>query len=304
MHKILGTWLNKPSKRKFLEAIHLSKDNVDMRHDRVSPGFGQVIDGINKTRSDIAQMNCKLEGATEAINSLSSLLVDFLDHGYPLPGKVFFLGFNKTGTSSIHKLFSSLGYRSFHHPEWREISKFPLFSAFDVFSDGEPQNIIDFKTNFPDAFYILNVRNLDAWVVSRLKHIEYEKKIEGRVIRDPYWDNTASAVGQWIKKRNEVHLRVIESFGNGNGNFMILNYTRDSDANRKLSRFLGVPALNKKKLHSNKLDDNEGTASWRELFETVADQLSIPQEERYFDILTPSLFPEGSDLSHYLYHSS
>ena len=105
---------------------------------------------------------------------------------------IFFIGFNKSGTTSIHKLFSENGIPSIH---WKggklarcclinAIKGKPLLAGYDrafrVFSD------IAFRTDkfwfegnsffrqldkdYPNSFFIYNKRDVDDWINSRVNH--------------------------------------------------------------------------------------------------------------------------------------
>ncbi len=51
--------------------------------------------------------------------------------------KIFCIGFNKTGTSSMHQLFLDLGLRSYHGYYSHFPVMDPIFGQFQCFSDGD-----------------------------------------------------------------------------------------------------------------------------------------------------------------------
>jgi hypothetical protein len=100
--------------------------------------------------------------------------------------RVFGIGLNKTGTSSFHHAMTMLGLESLHWggPEVRDKVQAaldtdrPLLTnldpRFDAFSD-----ILLLSTNFarldaeyPGSKFVLTVRDVDAWVDSRRRHVE------------------------------------------------------------------------------------------------------------------------------------
>ena len=96
--------------------------------------------------------------------------------------KIFCVGFNKTGTSTLDALFKEqLGYNSVHNnTEWT----YWTFSAqdrrlndYDAFSDGESAFIANLKKRYPDAYFILNTRPLKSWVSSRHKAVERSRRL-------------------------------------------------------------------------------------------------------------------------------
>jgi hypothetical protein len=95
--------------------------------------------------------------------------------------KVFFIGPNKTGTSSISKLLRSLGYRPCHNicyrgaedsVSWPTASRsknWSYFEPFDVYSDnGNLADVVWLAKSFPTARFVLNVRPLKQWLLSRV----------------------------------------------------------------------------------------------------------------------------------------
>ena len=80
--------------------------------------------------------------------------------------KIFVIGFNKTGSTTIHEYFKQQGFKSFHG------SPFDL-DKYDVFSDGNISQISKFKyfdQKFKDSKFILNVRDFRSWCISRFCH--------------------------------------------------------------------------------------------------------------------------------------
>ena len=88
--------------------------------------------------------------------------------------KIFCLGFNKTGTSSLHELFALNGLRSKHNIRWPHYSHITggklYFQLFDAYSDGERSNFVRLHRWFPNAFFIYNDRDESKWIRSRIHH--------------------------------------------------------------------------------------------------------------------------------------
>ena len=76
--------------------------------------------------------------------------------------KVFAIGFNKTGTVSLHEVFIELGYHSNHGEYWRSTNSIWFHTLFDAFCDGIPDDFKILDKRYPNSKYILQVRNLDA----------------------------------------------------------------------------------------------------------------------------------------------
>lgn len=104
--------------------------------------------------------------------------------------KVFQIGFNRCGTTSIHQFFEANGMRSVHHDKGRLALTMDAnlrhgrhilsgYEHYDAYTDMElllPSMYIEaYKLHnqileqVPGARFILNVRDVDRWVASRLR---------------------------------------------------------------------------------------------------------------------------------------
>lgn len=94
--------------------------------------------------------------------------------------KLFFIGFNKTGTFSFNKLFIDHGYNSTHNPQWWLYRERTQFKGIQVFTDGsEAYSDNKFYPSFPDlnrlmylypdAKFVIQKRCLKKWLISRLE---------------------------------------------------------------------------------------------------------------------------------------
>lgn len=108
---------------------------------------------------------------------------------------IIVLGFNKTGTTSLHRWFKGSGIRSLHHGGHRRKNNIATritqnvdrgraalhgFDHFEAFSDltyTDPTQTIngnaffrELYQGYPDAYFILNFRPTEAWIKSRRGH--------------------------------------------------------------------------------------------------------------------------------------
>lgn len=211
--------------------------------------------------------------------------------------KVFVVGFNKTGTSSIHALFEQLGLRSLHHPSWSRDPRAPELDTFDCFSDGTPADVRPFDTRFPGARFILQVRELDRWVYSRLAHIQRERD-QGTLPaeRSPYWADDPRGVRAWLRRRGRHHLNVLHYFARRPGDLLVVNFVRDPDAAARVARFLGFDA-EPDRPYRNVNPSRVVPPEHRDLFHHSCEQLGIPEDERGYDIYCPSQLRGGTVLA-------
>ncbi len=207
--------------------------------------------------------------------------------------KVFVIGFNKTGSSSIHTLFESLGRPSYHGTKWRGCDDLALFRSYDCFSDGVPKDLVKLDSLFSGSKFILNVRDLDSWVYSRLAHIERRKKANSYK-GGPAFDNTEYSIKAWIRRRNAHHLFVLSYFSERPSDILIINFIRDESAGTKICRFLGYEVI-RQRPEKNVNPSKEISPKHTRMLKNCLDELGIPECELKYDIYCPSL--AGNDAS-------
>lgn len=110
--------------------------------------------------------------------------------------KIFIIGFNRTGTRTLHNYFDKNGIMSLHW-EYGRLAKrikynfennIPLLTGYDkyiVYSDMEDHynynyaHITYFKEldkQYSNSKFILNIRNVDNWIKSRNNHMDGKYK--------------------------------------------------------------------------------------------------------------------------------
>ncbi len=110
--------------------------------------------------------------------------------------KIFLIGFNKCGTTTIHRYFAANGISSVHWDKGRLARRIfqnlasgdPLlagYEGFDAFTDMEylddrgAYHLEAYKLfpylaeQYPDAVFILNTRDREGWIRSRLRQPRY-----------------------------------------------------------------------------------------------------------------------------------
>ncbi|WP_299488615.1 hypothetical protein [Acaryochloris sp. IP29b_bin.137] len=211
--------------------------------------------------------------------------------------KIFAIGFNKCGTTSLHSLFQSLGLSSYHGTKWRTNPEPSFFLLYDCFSDGRPSGelakLAKLDELFPGSKFILQVRELNNWVYSRLEHIERQKQENPNKARSQYWDETEEAVKLWIKNRNNYHSFVLSYFSERPSDLLIVNYIRDELAAEKICHFLGYDC-ELKKPKKNVAPKKNRSLKHRNLLINSIESLGIHESETEYDILCPSLIDKDS----------
>ncbi len=127
--------------------------------------------------------------------------------------KIFAIGLNKTGTTSLHHALKTLGFRSLH--DWQrcsEIAEFasagrrhPLLDEYDAFLDGKLHQAYRPSAQwYPKAAFILTKRDKKAWIMSRINHVLFNRasgESTWREISTRYWSK------QW-----DEHYRQVDEF--------------------------------------------------------------------------------------------
>lgn len=108
--------------------------------------------------------------------------------------KIFFIGKNKTATTSLHIMFKRSGYRSVHciakegghigkrmydnieaqreilwGMETQDVFSDLLYAKKKLFFDGA-EHFKKLYAEYPDAYFVLQTRDTDSWIKSRTKH--------------------------------------------------------------------------------------------------------------------------------------
>ena len=139
--------------------------------------------------------------------------------------KIFCIGLNKTGTSSIHKALKILGFNSVHHIESggksiKDIIKNNYDNNKDIlmgienyqaFSDwSHPSTNILFKEfdkQYPNSKFILNTRDVEGWIKSREKHLQRTPNLKKLQKQNPN--------NKWLKMDKDIWREEFQEHHNG-----------------------------------------------------------------------------------------
>ncbi len=168
--------------------------------------------------------------------------------GMRLPMKVFQIGFNKCGTSTIHHYLRANGVRSVHWDKGRLAQRIfanfangddPLagYEDFDVFTDMEYLDssgiyLEAYKlfpylaAQYPDAVFILNTRDREAWIRSRMGHGSNRPYAKRQMT---YYNisSTEQLADLWRADWERYHRRVTEFFAGKPYRFFVLRIETD-----------------------------------------------------------------------------
>lgn len=161
--------------------------------------------------------------------------------------KIFQIGFNKCGTRTIHHFFARNGLKSLHW-EGGKIAKAMLhnraasrsliegYEDFDVFTDMEwltaTTHIEAFKffpeiaDAFPDARFILNTRDRENWIQSRLAHDH--RDFVGRWMALTGLTDPDALAAHWREEWDRHHRNVRDFFADAPERLVVFDIEQDS----------------------------------------------------------------------------
>jgi glycosyltransferase involved in cell wall biosynthesis len=166
--------------------------------------------------------------------------------------RIFGIGLNKTGTSSLHAALDLLGFQSLHWggPAIRRLVEAsladgrPLLSRldqrFDAFSDIQAlsTSFEQLDQQYPGSRFVLTVRPIDDWIESRRRHVEANQARQAGgaydgeflTVDEPAWRE------QW-----EEHVARVRSYFAGRDDFLEIDLS-DGGGWDPLCDLLGVAA--------------------------------------------------------------
>jgi hypothetical protein len=187
--------------------------------------------------------------------------------------KIFQIGFNKCGSTSLHLFFTNNHIRSVHwdsgHLSRKIYENIALsqgvitgYENMQAFTDMVEENslfereaavdlFVQLYSEFPDSIYIFNDRDLKKWIESRLRHDNGQYALRAKKRLGVASIDEVKAA--WLKRYGEHKSRVL-TFFSGNSNFVHFELD-DPQAASKLIKTLdqnGFPISAKHFPHANK----------------------------------------------------
>lgn len=168
--------------------------------------------------------------------------------------KVFGIGFQKTGTTSLGKIFDALGYRtaSYHQfrdmaarddLDWAEVSERALTLAqdYDAAKDTPwPLLYAELDAAFPGSKFIHVTRNPDAWIRSAVKDFaNHPNALHQEIYGCPY---PMGHEAIWIDRYTRHNEAVAAYFQNRPGDYLHLTL-EDGVSYEAVCDFLGEPRV-------------------------------------------------------------
>jgi hypothetical protein len=185
------------------------------------------------------------------------------------PLRFFVIGFNKTGTTSIDAFFQSYGFKTMHWKSGdrylarqievnlresefilRGINDFDVYSDFTFVSDYEAiegnQYFRQIHSAFPNAYFILNTRSLQGWILSRLRHPDFAERYS-KALNCSIFD----LITFWKELKVSRELEIRQYFA---GSDRFAEFDIDREGFRELAKKLGftMPVLKDSEFHLNR----------------------------------------------------
>lgn len=163
--------------------------------------------------------------------------------------KIFCIGFYKTGTNSVSKALTILGYRSGHlingayEPKngWLEYIKKLKYDTYADYPLPEKDFYKKLDKTFPNSKFILTIRDKKSFEKSYLNYFE----------GSPWAIKNSEELKKVIKEYEEHNEDVISYFQKNPSQLLVMNVF-EGDGWEKLCGFLGKPIPKKLFPHKNK----------------------------------------------------
>lgn len=184
--------------------------------------------------------------------------------------RIFCLGSNKTGTTSLERALIQLGFRlipydksyglyfggGLKHSRENILRLFNIFEQrkydYDLYSD-IPYNLAGsheiLYELFPESYFILTIRNPESWFYSVLNWIQKRKC---QTMYNLIWkiefitSNKIEIINRYNNRNNEII-----QFFNNNSKFLVINIEEKTNYS-KLCQFLDKEIIDKPFPHENK----------------------------------------------------
>lgn len=165
--------------------------------------------------------------------------------------KIFGIGLNKTGTTSLGNFFELLGYTHYCKSSYKNIEKiknkineiYDLVEKYDMFEDW-PWPLIYEKIYFkyPKSKFILTIRKTaDDWFDSLLRHSKRSGPTKQRFHVYGHYNPNQKNKKDHIDIYNKHFTDVINFFNRNDPSRLLIININDNNKEKKLYNFIGLP---------------------------------------------------------------
>ena len=148
-----------------------------------------------------------------------------------LKDKIFFIGYHKTATTTIHNLFSLNNVKSLHNYSYDSVKNNPLHQVFSDTGGVVPiKNCIKYHKlchEYKNSTFVLNTRNLDGWLLSHCTHQYWLQARDKKSTENIHMYKTKD-ISSLIRSRVDEYKKIINFFQPTPERLLILNINRDN----------------------------------------------------------------------------
>lgn len=153
--------------------------------------------------------------------------------------KIFGIGLGKTGTHSLCRAMSVLGYRAEHHPSAYDLAK--SIYGCDFLNDIIIAWQFEFLDhNFPGSKFILCTRELEDWLESYRNTKTGHGSFYTRQSRFMLYGCTEFIEHKFIRAHIDYHVRVFNYFAKRKEDLLVMNICK-GDGWEKLCKWVNKP---------------------------------------------------------------
>ena len=166
-----------------------------------------------------------------------------------MKNKIFGIGLNKTGTTSLGCYFKDLGYKHYCNPKYdnillakNDINKiYEIADKFEIFEDWPwPLIYKELYRKYPKSKFILTIRkNEEEWFDSLLRHSKRRPSTKQRLEVYGHYDPNENNKMDHIKIYNNHNTNVINFFKEVNPDRLLILNTDNSEKEKKIYNFIG-----------------------------------------------------------------
>lgn len=182
--------------------------------------------------------------------------------------RVFGIGLNRTGTTSLDAALWHLGWRSMHNPPAERMANgdFGMFSTDDEpYNAGTDVSVAacyrELDESFPGSKFVLTVRDAEDWLHSITRHFSRLPRWSGegdwKTIRERVYSSAWPSLEQFLAGYRAHLIGVATHFRQRPDDLLVVNLTV-GDGWEKLCPFLGVGVPQMEFPNTNRADGGDG----------------------------------------------
>lgn len=183
--------------------------------------------------------------------------------------KIFCVGFQKTGTSSMRDALQSIGYRvaDYYGTEltYEELKERYIEMGMEIARHHDavqdmpwPLFYRELDAAFPGSKFILTERDAESWIVSMVKHFQTKRSPVRQLTYGPEFPYPEGHEQHYIDVYQRHNAEVRQYFADRPNDFLVMNLEK-GDGWKELGAFLGLKRIPTGDfIHANKAEMRDG----------------------------------------------